>query len=113
MNLVLNVVLSGFAVMVSAYLIPGVNVEGFFAAIVVALVLAIANAIVRPLIELLTLPLNILTLGLFSLVITALMVMLTDYFVTGFSVDGFLTALIFGVVLSLINGVLFSFTKKK
>ncbi len=113
MNTVLNVVLSGFAVMASAYLIPGVNVEGFFAAIVVALVLAIANAIVRPLIELLTLPLNILTLGLFSLVISALMVMLTDYFVQGFSVDGFLTALIFGVVLSLINSVLFSFTKKK
>lgn len=108
MQVLINLVLSGIAVLISAYIIPGVHVEGFFTAVVVAVVLALVNAIIRPIVTMLTLPVNVLTLGLFSLVITALMVMITDFIVPGFSVDNFWYALLFGVVMSLINGLLFA-----
>jgi len=108
MQILINLVVSGIAVLISAYIIPGIGVDGFFSAVVVAVVLAIVNALVRPIVKLLTLPITMLTLGLFSFVITALMVLLTAAIVPGFSVDGFLSALGFGVVLSLVNGVLFA-----
>ncbi|HRN69668.1 MAG TPA: phage holin family protein [Candidatus Woesebacteria bacterium] len=113
MQILINLLLSGLAILISAYVIPGVTVDGLFAAIVVAIVLGIVNALIRPLITLLTLPINIVTLGLFSLVITALMVMLTANIVPGFSVDGFVAALLFGIVLSLVNAVLFSMMPDK
>lgn len=108
MQIVINLLLSGLAVFVSAYVIPGVAVDGFVAAIIVAVVLALVNAFIRPIVSFLTLPINILTLGLFSFVITALMVMLTAMIVPGFAVDGFLAAILFGVVLSLVNAILFA-----
>ncbi|MBE0574056.1 phage holin family protein [Candidatus Dojkabacteria bacterium] len=108
MKILINLVVSTIAVLISAYIIPDVQVEGFFVAVVVAVVLAIVNALVKPVVEFLTLPVNILTLGLFSFVVTALMVMLTAAIVPGFQVGGFLAALLFGVVLSLVNGVLFA-----
>lgn len=113
MQVLINLLLSGLAVLISAYVIPGVTVDGFFAAIVVAIVLGLVNAFVRPLVTLLTLPINVLTLGLFSLVITALMVMLTATIVPGFTVDGWLAALLFGVVLSLVSGLLYSLSPDK
>ena len=90
------------AVIIAAYLVPGVTVT-LVGAIVVAIVLALINIFIKPIVLLLTLPINLITLGLFSLVINALMVMLADYFVQDFSIPGFWTALIFAVVLSLIN----------
>lgn len=108
MQIIINLLVSGVAVLISAYVIPGVSVDGLFAAIVVAVVLALVNAFIRPIVGFLTLPINMLTLGLFSFIITALMVMLTAAIVPGFEVDGFLAAIIFGVVLSLVNGVLFA-----
>lgn len=112
MKIIINLILSTLAVLVAAYLIQGVAVDGFFAAFVVAVVLGIVNSIVKPVIKLLTLPITFLTLGLFSLVITAAMVLLTDVLVSGFSVTGFVPALLFGIVLSLINSVVFAVTKK-
>lgn len=105
MNTIMQLILSALAVGIAAYLLPGVTVDGFVVAVIVAVVLAIVNTFVKPIITILTLPINIVTLGLFSLVITALMVILTDYVVPGFEVAGFWSALFFGVVLALISMV--------
>lgn len=109
----ISLLLSGIAVLISAYVIPGVQVSGLVAAVVVSVILALVNAFIRPVVSLLTLPLNILTLGLFSLVITALMVMLTSAIVPGFEVSGFVAALLFGVVLSLVNGLMLALMPDK
>lgn len=92
----------------AAYNLPGVMVDDFTTALIVALVLGLINAIIKPLVVVLTLPINILTLGLFTLVINALLVMLASAIVPGFSVDGFLAALVFSVILSI---VVFIFNK--
>ena len=99
----MQIILSAVAVGIAAYLVPGVTVDGFLVAVVVAVVLAVINTFIKPIIVLLTLPINILTLGLFSLVIMALLVMLAGAAVPGFGVDGFLSALVFGVLLALVN----------
>ena len=83
---ILNIILSTIAVFVTAHILPGVRVEGWGTALAVAVVLAIVNAFIRPLLLILTLPLNILTLGLFTFVIIALMVMLVSAIVPGFHV---------------------------
>lgn len=75
-----------------AYLVPGVRVDGFYAALVVALVLGVLNALVRPILIFLTLPINILTLGLFTLVINALLLWFVSTVVKGLHVDGFAAA---------------------
>ena len=103
MNFLLNLLLSGLAVFVSGRMIPGVVVEGYGTSIVVAIILAIVNAIIKQILLILTLPINIMTLGLFSLVINAIVILIVDAMVSGFSVDGFWTALIFSIVLSLVN----------
>lgn len=113
MQILINLVLSGIAVLISAYVLPGVVVDGFLAAIVVAVILSVVNTFIKPLIMLLTLPINILTLGLFSLVINALMVMLVDVVVPGFQVAGILWALIFSIVLSLISGAIYMLVPDK
>lgn len=113
MQVLISLLLSGIAVLISAYVIPGVQVSGLVAAVVVSVILALVNAFIRPVVSLLTLPLNILTLGLFSLVITALMVMLTSAIVPGFEVSGFVAALLFGVVLSLVNGLMLALMPDK
>ncbi len=113
MTILLNLIVSGIAVLISAYLIPGVHIENFFVAIVVAVVLGLVNTVIRPIVLLLTLPINLVTLGLFSFVITALMVLLTAMIVPGFEISGFVAALLFGIVLSLVNWLLFSMSPAK
>ncbi len=103
LQILINLILSAVAVFISAYILPGVKVDGFVTALIVAVVLALVNAFIKPLISFLTLPLSILTLGLFSLVISALMVMLVDAVVPGFEVENILWAFVFGVVLSLVS----------
>lgn len=100
--------INALGVYVTAAILPGVALRGFGSAVVVALVLAVVNALIRPVLVVLTLPITILTLGLFLLVINALMVMLVDALLDGFSTRSFWWALLFGVVLALINTVLFS-----
>ena len=107
MQILISLLLSGIAVLISAYILPGVRVDGFFTALVVAVILSVVNTFIRPFIVVLTLPINILTLGLFSLIINALMVMLVTKIVPGFEVDGLLWALVFSIVLSLISGVIY------
>ncbi len=107
MKIIINLVLSTLTVIVSAYIIQGVTVDGFLTALVVAVLLGIVNSIIMPIIKLLTLPITVLTLGLFSLVINALMVLLVAWIVPGFMVSGFLPALLFAILLSLINTIIF------
>jgi len=103
MSFLLQWLVSGLAIIITAYLLPGVRVAGFFAALVTALILGLINAFIRPVLILLTLPLNILTLGLFTLVINALLIMLAAAIVPGFTVQGFWWALLFGLVLAVVN----------
>lgn len=103
MQILVSLILSVLAVLISAYVLPGVKVDGVFTALVVAVVLSVVNTFIKPLVVLLTLPINIMTLGLFSLVINALMVMLVAAVVPGFQVDGILWAVVFSIVLSVIS----------
>lgn len=104
MEILINWIVSAMVIFSIAYVLPGVHVEGFTAALVVALVLGIINAFLKPLLLLLTLPINIMTLGLFTLFINAALVMLVGVIVPGFLVDSFIWALIFGIILSIANG---------
>ena len=103
MNIVVNWLVSAITILIAAYLLPGVHVESFTAALVTAVVLGIINLLIKPLLIILTLPITVLTLGLFMLVINALLILLASSIVPGFKVDGFWWALIFSIVLSLIN----------
>ncbi len=94
------------AVLIAAYFIPGVKVSSFFSALWVALFLGIVNLFLRPVLILITLPINILTLGLFTFVINAALILLASYFIKGFQVAGFWWALIYGVVLSIVHYIL-------
>ncbi|CAN5125146.1 phage holin family protein [soil metagenome] len=113
MKTILHWIISALAVIVASYILPGVHVTGFVAALILALVLGLINAVIRPILKLLTLPLNILTLGLFGLVINALMVMLADKIVPGFAVDGFLWAFIFAIVLAIVSSIFHMFERKE
>ena len=84
---------------------PGAQIGGFGDAIILVIVMAILNAVVKPILQIIGLPITILTLGLFLFVINALIVMLASYLLSGFEVDGFVSALIFSVVLSLVTAV--------
>lgn len=90
-------------ILTASYILPGVHVENFTAALVTAVVLGIINLFIKPLLLLLTLPITIITFGLFALVLNALMIILASNIVPGFTVDGFWWAVIFSIVLSLIN----------
>jgi len=102
-NILINWFISALVILVVAYILPGVSVSGFFVALVVALVLGLINALIKPVLVILTLPITVLTLGLFVFVINALLIMLAAALVPGFSVSGFLWALLFSLVLSLSN----------
>ena len=106
MRILVHLLISAVAVFVAARILPGVTVDGFGTALVVAVVLGLVNALLKPLLLLLTLPLNILTLGLFTFVIIGGLVELTAALVPGFHVASFWWALGFALVLSLINSVL-------
>lgn len=106
MDIIIKILISALAVFVTAYLLKGVTVKNFGSAILVAIVLGVVNAIVRPVFVFLTIPVTILTLGLFLLVINALLIMLVDAIVPGFKVKSFWWALLFSIILSLVNGIL-------
>lgn len=112
MNLIIRLLLSAVAVLILAYVLPGVEVAGFNSAIIVAIVVALLRLIVRPILVILTLPVTILTLGLFLLIINGIIILLADYFVDGFSVRNIWWALLFSLLLSFLQSVLHSFLKK-
>lgn len=94
------------AVFVAANILPGVTVSGFGTALIAAVVIGLLNTFIKPLLIFLTLPINLLTLGLFTLVINAGIIMMVPYIVSGFKVNGFWYALLFSIVLSAILYVL-------
>lgn len=94
------------AVGITAYVLPGVRISGAFAALIAALVLALVNTLLRPLLLVLTLPLNILTFGLFTFVVNALLVLLASAVVPGFLVSGFWWAVLFAIILAIVNAFL-------
>ena len=106
MKLLIRLFLSAIAVMLASYLLPGVTTEGFLVAILVAAVLGLLNAVIKPVLIILTIPITIVTLGLFLLVINALIILLADSLVPGFEVNGFWWALIFSFLLTLLNTIL-------
>ncbi len=108
MNYILRLLLSALAVVVLANILPGVSVESYWIAVLVAVVLSVLNLFVKPLLVILTLPVTILTLGLFLLVINAVIILLASNLVSGFAVDGFWTALLFSLLLSLLQALLFA-----
>jgi len=112
MNIIIRILLTAVAVVVLAKFLPGVDVAGFFGAIVVAIVLALLNAILKPILIILTLPITIVTLGLFLLVINACIILMASEFLDGFSVSGFWIALLFSLLLSLLQSLLFSILKE-
>jgi len=113
MNGIIKFLLTGLAVLLTAYLLPGVHVENYGYALLVALVLSIANAFVKPILIIFTVPLTVLTLGLFLLAINAIIILIVDYFVPGFTVDGFWWALAFSLILSVFNSFFGDLTKEK
>jgi len=102
MNILINWLIVTLSVLVTAYILPGVSVSGFVIALLVAILLGIINMFIKPVITILTLPINILTLGLFSFVVNALFILLVSAVVPGFNVRNFWWALLFSIVLSII-----------
>ena len=113
MNLILRFLLTGLGVVFTAYLLPGVSVDDYWSALIVAVVLAIANVVVKPILIIFTIPLTIFTLGLFLLAINAIIILIVDYFVPGFRVDGFWWALAFSLILSVFNSMFSDLVKEK
>jgi putative membrane protein len=113
MNVILKLLLNALAVFILAYLLNGVEVNGYLGAIIVAVVLAILNLFVKPILIIFTLPVTILTLGLFLLVINALIILLADKLVEGFSVSSFWTAILFSILLSILQSILYSVFKEQ
>ena len=102
----INLIVNALAFYVTAYIVPGVKIENFQTLAVVAIVWGVLSIVLKPILILLTLPVNIMTLGLFTFVINAFLIMLMSNFVTGFKVDGFGAALLAAIVLALLNVVL-------
>ena len=109
MKIIIHWVLSALAIGITAYILPGISVSGIIPALVLAVVLAAINTFIRPVILALTLPLSIVTLGLFALVVNTFLIMWAAAIVPGVAVSGFLWALLFGIVLALVSAALKSF----
>jgi len=101
------------AVLVASYAITGIQVAGFFSAFFTAALLGILNAFFRPILIILTLPINILTLGLFTFVINALMLLMASGVISGFEVHGFWSAFFGSLVISIVSWLLSSFVNEK
>ena len=103
MNTIFRWIAFSLAIIFVAWIVPGINVENFLTAMLVCIVLALINTFIKPLLEFISLPINILTLGLFTLVINALLMMFAGYVTPGFEVEGFMSALYGSILLSLLS----------
>lgn len=105
MRFIIEILLMGLAMLLGSYLVPGVHINGFGSAIIAAVLIALANATIGFVLRLLTFPINFLTLGLMSFIITVLMVLLVDNMMTGFNTAGFFAAAVLAIVVALIKAV--------
>ncbi|ACU02363.1 phage holin family protein [Pedobacter heparinus] len=105
MRLIVEILLMGLAVLIGAYIVPGVQVDGYGSAIIAAVLIALVNATLGFILRLLTFPVNFLTLGLVSFIITVLMILLVDKMMTGFNTSGFWSAAFLAIVVALIKAI--------
>jgi len=112
-GIVLRWLILTLGIMVAAYLIEGIHVKGFGSALLAAAILGILNAVFRPILIILTLPINILTLGLFTFVINALLLMMASGVIGGLEVHGFWAAFLGSLVISLMSWLLSSFINEQ
>lgn len=107
MNFLLRILITALVAFGLAHFLNGIHVDTFWTALIFALILAVLNVFVKPVLIILTLPLTIITLGLFLFVVNTLVVLLASRFVRGFSIDNFWWGLIFALLLALITSVVF------
>src|ERR1700761_6842746 len=107
MNFLLRIVITAVVAFALSYILPGVHIFSFWTAIKVALVLAILNFLLKPILVILTLPITIVTFGLFLFIINAIIVWFVGYLVSGFHIDSFMWALLFSLLLSLLTSILY------
>ncbi len=113
MNLIIRLLVTAIVAYLLTLILPGVHFTGFGGAIIFAIVLGILNLIVKPVLHILGLPLTIITLGLFALVINAIIILIADYFIDSMNVDGFLWAFVFSILLSIVTSLANSFVSDK
>ena len=103
MRFILEILLTGLAILIASYFIPGVRVDSYFTAVIAGVLLAVVNATIGLILRVLTFPLNILTLGLVSFIIGVCMILLVSHLLSGFYVHGFFSAALFAIVLAIIK----------
>ena len=113
MGFILEILLTGVAMLLGAYLVPGVEIDGFGSAIIAAILIALVNGTLGFILRILTFPLNFLTLGLISFVITVLMILLVDSMMSGFNTSGFFAAAILAIVVAVIQMIFGSITRSR
>ena len=107
MHFILRIIISAIVAFGLSYILKGIHINEFTTALLLAIVLAVLNAIVKPILVILTLPITLITFGLFLFVINAIIILLASDFVKGFAVDGFWWALLFSFLLSIITSALY------
>ncbi|RDY58798.1 phage holin family protein [Flagellimonas nanhaiensis] len=112
MKLIIKLLLNALAVVILAYILPGVGVDSMMTAIIVAVVLSLLNFLVKPILIILTLPITLVTLGLFLLIINAVIILIAAHFISGFEVVSIWWALIFSLLLSFLQSILHSILKE-
>lgn len=113
MNLIIRILVTAILVVIIAHFMPGVSVASFMTSVIVAVVLGLLNAFIKPILILLTLPVTLLTFGLFLLVINALMILLCSEIVGGFHVESFWIAVLFSIILSISQSLIYGMSKEK
>ena len=113
MKFLAQLIISALAVIITSLILPGVHINSPLTGVIVAAVLAVLNAIIKPILVILTIPITVITLGLFLLVINAAIILLASYLVDGFNVQNFWTALFFSIILSLVTSVFNNLSKDK
>lgn len=106
MKFLIKIILSSFSVIVAGWLLNGVHIEDYLTSVLVAFVLALLNMILKPILVILTIPITVVTLGLFLLVINAVIALVASDIVPGFTIDGFWWAVAFSLIVSLLNSII-------
>lgn len=101
--LIIRWILLALTLLFTAWLLPGIHLAGFWPALWAALVIGIINVFIRPILMIITIPINILTLGLFTFILNALLLLLVARIVPGFVIDGFLSALLGSIIISIVS----------
>lgn len=106
MKIVIRLFIQTVAIVIAAYILPGVTVENLSTAILVAIILGVVNTFIKPVFVILTLPITVVTLGLFIFAINGILVLLVSFTISGFKVDNFLWALLFSLIVTLVSSFL-------